>query len=237
MTRPEPNTAPVSIIIPCGGAHAHYVGEAVASCYAQEVKPAEVIVADDCADPSPGPFQEPATIIRLDRHYGRSFARNRAVDMASSDWLFFLDADDWLTASATADFSALAGVVEPDVVCVYADYVEVQPDGKEVTVAKPEWQRIRHMLRNCFNIGLLVRRERFLAVGGFDEDMAMAEYWDLFLRLTASDRWKVKKNLVPFFRARGHASVSDAPGRRLAEGMAKVTAMISGGYYRRWRRC
>jgi teichuronic acid biosynthesis glycosyltransferase TuaG len=87
-----------AIIIPVYNGQA-FIAEAIESCLQQTVLPYEIIVVDD------GSTDETAAIIRSfdipvikfvqnEKNSGPSFSRNRGMEMASAEWVLFLDADD-----------------------------------------------------------------------------------------------------------------------------------------------
>jgi glycosyltransferase involved in cell wall biosynthesis len=240
------NDKSVSVIIPCGGEHARYVGDAVASCMKGLVCPYEVIVVDDAANApvdqaldlmSHAVAPPHVRVYQLDHHMGRSAARNYAVGRSAGAWLFFLDADDILEPTAMADFLRICDV-PPVADIVYADYDYLDDAGQKRRVEKPRWVRSGHRLppdvSNPVNIGMFVKKDRFLAVGGFDEDMAFMEYWDFFLRYTANPSAQVLKARRPFFTARCHSVAGDRAQTMAWLGSRKIQAMIRGGYYTQW---
>jgi glycosyltransferase involved in cell wall biosynthesis len=88
----------VSILIPCFNAE-RWIAQAIESALAQTWREKEVIVVDD------GSTDASLTIIKTfeDRirwesgpNLGSNAARNRLLELARSDWLQYLDADDYL---------------------------------------------------------------------------------------------------------------------------------------------
>jgi glycosyltransferase involved in cell wall biosynthesis len=228
----------VTVIIPCGGHHSLMVDSAVLSCLSATPPPDRVIVIDDWSAPPVNltgiKSAVPIGLWRLDKHRGRSEARNAAAKLATTEWLFFLDADDTLEPTAIADFRDL--VAEQPVDIAFADYDYLDEEGGRVRVEKRPYDRATTPIDNAVNIGMFVRRQRFELLGGFDEDMAIGEYWDLFLRYTANPDVAIVKHDRPFFLAGRDTSVVDKPTERMAMATEKIEAMIKGGYYRagRW---
>lgn len=224
----------LTVIIPCGGHHAKYVNDAVQSCLNGTERPERIIVVDDCARPPVRLARhDVVSVLSATQHIGRSAARNWAARSTDTEWLYFLDADDMLEPTAIADFKSLLHH-SPDI--IYADYQYLDQQGVKQVVEKKMFTRRPTDCHNYYNIGMFVKRERFELIGGFDDDMAMAEYWDFFLRYTANEKVRIMKHTRPFFTARQNASVSPNAYTALRRGCEKITAMIRGQYYYPWRK-
>jgi glycosyltransferase involved in cell wall biosynthesis len=94
--------APVSVVIPCFRA-ASTIERAVLSAMQQSVQPAEVIVVDDFSDDSDtslalnrlsDQFPTALKVIWLSKNSGPSVARNSGWEVATQEFVAFLDADD-----------------------------------------------------------------------------------------------------------------------------------------------
>ncbi|MCK8600536.1 glycosyltransferase family 2 protein [Desulfoferrobacter suflitae] len=104
FTRPVPDSPLVSIIIPTYN-YACYLPTALQSCFTQTHKNIEVIVVDDGSTDDTRrrvvEFKD-----RVHYHYqpnrGVSAARNKGLDLASGEYINFLDADDYLTEDSIA---------------------------------------------------------------------------------------------------------------------------------------
>lgn len=130
----------ISVIIPVGPGHEKEVINALDSLEMQHFRKWEVIVIDDTGDGTEGTEYEnrehKAVWINLQNELDKSFpyvrwlatnhvgagaARNRGIDAARGDLLFFLDADDMLTQANSldlmlAEFNKNQGVI-------YSDYL------------------------------------------------------------------------------------------------------------------
>lgn len=116
--------------------------------------------------------QDPAAVIR---HHGDTLhgARNEAAAEADTEWLSFVDADDELAPGYLQAMSR-AGA---DLRAPWVRYIRK---------GRPTPEHIPRGTRdladgNRLVIGTLVRREMFLAVGGF-RDWPFYEDWDLWQR-------------------------------------------------------
>lgn len=94
--------APVSVIIPCYRC-AQTIKRAVASVAAQTMRPAEVILVDDCSGDDTLRVLDTLTdqypagwikVIAQDKNGGPGTARNAGWEASSQDYIAFLDADD-----------------------------------------------------------------------------------------------------------------------------------------------
>lgn len=89
----------VSVIIPAHNAAAT-LPEALRSCFWQSRLPDEIVVVDDgSTDETPLVLQDlrrgrPELAVVHQRNLGAAAARNRAIRLASGEFIFFLDADD-----------------------------------------------------------------------------------------------------------------------------------------------
>ena len=118
---------------------------------------------------------------------GVSTARNNGVIMASYEWIAFLDSDDTWHPKKLA-FQVAHHKKNPDSLVSYTDEVWIRGE-KEWPVPKkfqkPQKVIFEDSLDYC-NIApssVLIKKEYFERVGGFDEAMEVCEDYDLWLRL------------------------------------------------------
>lgn len=109
---------------------------------------------------------------------GLAQARNAAAELADSEWLCFLDADDELEPGYLDALMAADGDLRaPAARFVVFDPVDRQPfSNPAVTFEQRDMNRI-----NPCVIGTLIRRDMFVDVGGFWKERAW-EDWSLFRR-------------------------------------------------------
>ena len=183
----------VTVVIAAHGAAAT-IDATLASIVAQTVRPAAVVVVDDCSPDDTaavaGAWADrlPLTVIRLDRNRGPAAARDTAIRAATTELVALVDADDcWLPdhlESMLATFDDGGGLVSADVLRwipgravgrdSHADQLPLPPPGKQLE----ELYR-----RNFVFSGTLFRRADYLDVGGMRDRFRGPEDWDLWIRL------------------------------------------------------
>jgi glycosyltransferase involved in cell wall biosynthesis len=183
----------VSVIIPTYNRRA-MVREAIDSVLAQTAASYELIVVDDGSSDGTGEDlarlgAEHADTIHIERTANGwpAAARNRGVAMAGAPLVGFLDSDDlWA----------------PNKLARHLEFMRENP-GCAISQTDETWIRngrrvnpgMRHRkrggdffiesLRTCLvsPSAVLMRKELFDSIGGFDEDMNAAEDYDLWLRI------------------------------------------------------
>ncbi|MGA3133920.1 MAG: glycosyltransferase family 2 protein [Terracidiphilus sp.] len=178
----------VSVIIPAYNAE-QYIARTIESCLRQTSLPDEIIVADDGSTDRTAEvaanFPEPVRVIRLGTNCGLSAARNRAVEASTGDWLAFLDADDWFFPEK---FELQRKCIRdnPHAVLHYSGFRMIPVNGPEedvIALPPSELGRILRFRNPLFVGSVMLRRDAFDAVGGFDQMYRSAEDWDLWLRI------------------------------------------------------
>lgn len=170
------------------------IDEALGSVLSQTRPPFEIVVCDDgSTDGTAERVRAYGDAVRLvsRENGGEAAAKNTAVQAARGEFVVVLDADDaWLPDRLEA-LGALA-CARPDLDVLLTD-AAVEADGAFVRLAYHEgWpfevhDQAREVLRRNFVLGMAgVRRSRWLAVGGFDEQVRLTTDWDFFLRLLLS---------------------------------------------------
>ena len=129
----------VSVVIPCYNCAA-YLASAIESALEQTRPALEIIVVDDgSADESPEIARSYGSPVRVvsQSNRGVSAARNRAIDLASGDWIGFLDADDvWAPDKLERQLEAVRS--RPEVVCVFTDFYSFGPNRERQLERRPD---------------------------------------------------------------------------------------------------
>ena len=120
------------------------------------------------------------------RSRGPAAARNRALAVATGDYVASLDADDEYLPDRLASLEA-AALARPDLDILATDLL-FETDGHEAgrfseQTAFPADSQRAAVLDRCFVAVPAMRRTRLLAIGGFDESLRTSEDWDLLIRL------------------------------------------------------
>jgi len=215
----------ISAVVPCFNA-APWIGAALASVAAQRLPVYEILVIDDgSTDGSVEAIEASGVPVRLLRtgRMGGAGARNAGIRAATGDWIAFLDADDvW-----HEDHLARARDLLRDEVAFLAHYDRLGLDGT-ITPLPAFWPidaprgglDHRDFLRlflghQFFGTGaLVVRRQRLLDVGLFDESQVRRHDLELWLRVVAGQRWCFDPRPAYAYREETPGSLSkDLPAR------------------------
>jgi Glycosyl transferase family 2 len=189
----------VSVVIPIRDEDS-YLAEALQSVVQQTVPVGEILVVDDGSASEPARriknlcAEYRAEYIRMEPGCGVSRARNSAVSRARGEWIAFLDADDCWKARKIEFFLRRAQSM-PDAVVVYSDaeFIDEQGNLRGRTVRSfwripelPSGHIRPYLLRASFILpsASLVSKKAFQRAGGFDEQLAIGEDWELWTRLS-----------------------------------------------------
>jgi len=163
----------LDIVIPVGPGHKQLVNEAIHS----------VNIA--CLTDK-GPFADIKIkgVDDTEGKYGRSKARNMAIDASKADWMFFLDADDLMHPQA---FKHLKEVFEQESIGYVAIWGKIVEEKDGCLVDRYQLPVVRNFetLLNVdpyytLQMGFFVKRDRMPV---FDESMDTGEDWKVYLEL------------------------------------------------------
>lgn len=212
-------TCNVSVVIPAYNQE-KYIDSCIESVRNQTIKVKEIIVVDDgSTDSTPdklAAYGESISLIKQ-QNGGASSARNRGVQEASCEWIMFLDSDDEIAPDAVE--TQLKYFAQTNLPFGFCNAQHIDEEGKiqykRDSENKEELSIID--LPNIFDhmypptSGIMVKRELFISLGGFDDSLVTAEDTDLLLKAAqASNLQYIKSDLVIVRRcANGLSSTAD----------------------------
>ena len=183
----------VSVIIPTYD-RIETLPRSLNSVFKQTFSDWELIVVDDgSTDGTDEMVLRDYSSVRLHRqeNKGVSSARNAGVALASGEWIAFLDSDDaWFPEKLERQLSSLA--TEHELRLSHTDEIWIR-NGRRVNQPKEYAKSGGHLYRRCLRLccicpsSVLIRKDFFEELGGFDEAFPACEDYDLWLRITARE--------------------------------------------------
>jgi glycosyltransferase involved in cell wall biosynthesis len=215
----------ISVIIPAYNV-ASYIGETLASVFAQSFNNYEVIVVNDGSPDTEElegvlePYLNRVNYLKQENQ-GASAARNAGLRLSHGEFIAFLDADDlWLPdyLSEQMNFIRAHGC---DLVCADASvfnesandcktYMQALMPGAPAT-GEVTFLGLLSAKQSLITSGVLARRAPIFEVGLFDETLRNAQDFDLWLRLARHGvRLAYQQKVLLRYRSReGSLSGSD----------------------------
>jgi len=219
----------LSVVMPVYNVPARYLRECIGSVLAQSYPLWELCICDDCSteegtinvlDEYRG-VSPMIKMVRNERNAGISNATNKAIQIATGNFVVFLDNDDILEPDAL-DQVARAVSADPTVDVIYSDEIKIDGDGKQIDhYYKPDWSP-EHLESVMYVLHLLVvRKKLLLEVGSMRAEYTGAQDYDLMLRCS---RATSRIHHIPKALYRWRA----IPGSAAAVVDAKPTALENG---------
>lgn len=228
---------PVVSVVMAAKNYARFLPTAVESVLAQSFTDWELLVIDDgSTDETPAavrPFLRDRRIryVRSDR-LGQSRAKNLGANLSRGEFIAYLDADDaWLPRKLEMQLSLLR---ENSAVGVcfcrrlLVDEAGCQLAGNDLPAPRG-FVLDKLFLRNfvCFS-SVVVRRQVFEHVGGFDPEWDLAIDYDLWLRVARHYEFDWVDEQLVLYRT-GHGNLS----KRLADRVATADSIMRRAVFRR----
>lgn len=209
-----------------------YLRECLDSILDQSFSDIEVIAVDDCSPDSSGEIMAEyaardsrVKVLALPENVGLGEARNRGLELATGEYVWFLDSDDWLAEGCLSAVARRLREAEPDVLIVdhvrtywnnrvtgsqLANVFPTPPGAATFTVReRPELLDVLHTAWNK-----LVRREFLLGTGvrfgpGWYEDVSYT-----YPVLLSADRVAVLHRVCINYRQRRAGAITRTKGER-----------------------
>ena len=178
----------ISVLIPCYK-QSEYVMTAVKSCLKQSQKPTDIIVL--LMDEDSYKLEKELTSLGVtcykEERMNVCEARTYLAKVCKTDWLIFLDADDFLLSGFIEKLDKYdSAVVKPNSVEMYSNEMKFSNlDDIEGEATRPE--RSVHNNLTC-----LMHKDVFFDIGLKEEYCNGGEDFDFLIRLWASKKWKVE---------------------------------------------
>lgn len=209
----------ISIVTPTYNTPIRFLNAAIRSVQEQRYENWELCICDDASTDK----RVPATLrkwqardSRIKVHYSTvnehiSGASNRALALATGEFVGLLDHDDELTPDALFENVKLLQE-HPDADMIYSDEDKLDDKGRRAhPTLKPEWSPAR-MLESMYTCHLGIYRRALLdEIGGFRKGFEGSQDYDLVLRLTEkTDKvYHIPKILYHWRMAPGSAAASE----------------------------
>lgn len=219
----------ISVIIPIYNV-AQYLSQCVESVLSQLYKELEVILVDDgSTDDCPNlcdDYEEKNPRVRVihKKNGGLSDARNAGMKVATGDWIYFVDSDDWVAQDAILKLYHFAvdnhcDVVQGGLYYAYQDHLlyrkASKKEQKRTILERNDAMReliVNDRVKN-FAWGKLYKtdliRDLFFPVGKYFED----SFWQ-HLAMDRVERYGIVDEPLYFYRQR-EDSISGTPSNRL----------------------
>lgn len=215
----------VSAIVPCYNCK-DYILETVESLINQTIKPLEIILVNDGSNDSTidvlrrleKNYIDLIKVIDLEENKGVSYARNYGVKKSKGNYILFMDSDDTVEHSLIKEYQErlkeLENTREVKYILCYSSYVQI--DEYSNIISKPiegiqvkpkEILGYEFVRNNISTSGVMLNKNCFIKVNGFNEKLRYSEDWDLWLKLAGVGGFAyVKKTLVNVRRYKSNVS-------------------------------
>lgn len=232
----------VSAIIPVYNGE-RFLEETVSSLVCQTAPFREIILVDDgSTDSTPSIMRDLAaqwTVIKpyfLGSNHGVSHARNFGVFQSASDWCLFWDVDDLadkgLIEAYCTYLQTMEAVGKPaDLLFCAAEQIDEQ--GRSIGTPSrfaeiephefPGYLFVRNPIVTAS--GVLIKRDVFCRLGGFNEELTHSEDYDLWLRV--SERHVICYLDRVLVKVRRHAGNASARMQSMLDGERRVLSKYS----------
>ncbi|HEY6333086.1 MAG TPA: glycosyltransferase family 2 protein [Blastocatellia bacterium] len=191
----------VSVIIPTYN-RSHLLPRAVASARTAGTDMEIVVVDNGCTDDTAKVCEQLPDIryVRLDRNAGPGGGRNAGIEASSGPYIAFLDDDD-MRLPGSLDLQVEALEADPGASFIYGKALRADENCVPVGMVDPDecpqgdifWWLLKLPTIPC--VSVVVRRTSLATTGLFDQTLACADDWDLWIRL--AERFRVLASPAP----------------------------------------
>ncbi len=180
----------ISIITPVFNTPLPWLEEAISSVIAQAYEKWELILIDDGSTdadlakflPTVAARDSRIVVTQAPKRGGISAASNRGLELATGDWVGFLDHDDVLEPDAIYQhIKWLQNHRDADL--LYSDEDKLTAEGLDSPIFKPDWSPDFFLSCNYICHFTILRRTLLDEIGGFRSEFDGAQDYDLFFRV------------------------------------------------------
>lgn len=211
------NNGTVSIITICKNARGT-IAQTMQSVSAQTYKNIQYIIIDGASDDGTVSLIQSIgqySIFISEPDHGATYALNKGLDFATGEFVFYLNADDWISPEfieiAVDNLKSM-----PNVDFVYSD-LTIVGDGTShlVKAAEAYSSKIRYTMPRINYPTIVYRQNVFLKVGYFNTGFSISPDYEFNLRAYLSGFLGAKiKNVPVFFRDDGNSNRNEARALR-----------------------
>ena len=207
----------ISILTPVFDTPVPWLCEAIESVLAQVYENWELLLIDDGSTttdllralPALAARDRRIRLVRLESHQGISAALNKGLDLASGEWVAFLDHDDVLEPDALYQNVRLLQE-NPAVDLIYSDEDKLTEQGFDSPILKPDWSPDFFLSCNYLCHLIFLRRDLVREVGGFQPEFDGSQDYDLLLRVSErTNRIQHIPRVLYHWRRSDNSSASD----------------------------
>ena len=187
------NSFSISVVIPTFN-RLIYLERAIKSVLNQTISVNEIIIVDDGSDDGTSEFihsNYPNLKYIFQSNSGVSAARNTGIKAASSNWIAFLDSDDaWVTNKIQKQITELE--LNPEMNFCHSNEIWIR-NGSEIKQKNTHKKFGGFIFDKCLDkcrispSTVICRKSLLIKLNGFDEDLAICEDYDLWLRITSDN--------------------------------------------------
>ncbi len=220
--------------------YGHFLDQAIDSVLHQTYPNIEVIVIDDGSTDDSAqivkPYRDQVAFVQQ-TNSGVVVARNAGAKRSTSDYIFFLDADDYIHPQFVEQLiSALiqAQQTNPQAAIAYCDQQYV--GHSQAIIPACSWNVPKLLYRNYLSITSIMTKQAFDSVGGFSTEVnqtASFEDWDLWLSLAEQGWTGVYVPQVLFFY-RLHGDGRNGPALQHRAELEVLLHSRHSALYNRW---
>ncbi len=197
----------VSVIVPTYNTIG-YLPAAIESILNQTFEDFEILLVNDGSTDSTDQWAKKLTDPRIryieQENQGLSAARNTGIALAQGQYIALLDADDrWESTKLEKQVAFLNA--NPNIGMVHSWVTFMDAEGRStgrIWKTQAEGMALSRLLQrnDVAVLSVLVRRECFAKIGGFDTTLRSLEDWDMWLRLAVHDSIGVIREPLAYYR-------------------------------------